>query len=346
MESKNVMSRLFDVAVVGATGAVGETMMSILEERNFPINNLYAVASSRSAGKKLSFKEKTIVVEDLEKFDFSKVQIGLFSPGASVSKIYAPIAAEAGCIVIDNTSYFRYQDDIPLVVPEVNPQDIALYKNHNIIANPNCSTIQMLVALKPIYDAVGIERINVATYQAVSGTGKNAIEELAMQTANLLNGKPIEPKVYPKQIAFNVLPHIDVFLENGYTKEEMKMVWETRKILGDDSIMVNPTAVRVPVFYGHSEAVHIETKEKITTDQALSLFEKAQGITLMDRREDGGYPMAVPEAAGHDPVYVGRVREDISHPRGLNMWVVADNIRKGAALNSIQIAEVLVKEYI
>ncbi|MDD2814846.1 MAG: aspartate-semialdehyde dehydrogenase [Thiotrichaceae bacterium] len=340
------MSRLFDVAVVGATGAVGETMMSILEERNFPIRNLYALASSRSAGTKLQFKGKTIVVEDLETFDFSKAQIGLFSPGASVSAIYAPKAGAAGCIVVDNTSQFRQDEDIPLVVPEVNPHAIAQYKNRNIIANPNCSTIQMLVALKPIHDAVGITRINVATYQSVSGTGKEAIEELANQTAQLLNAKPITAEVYPKQIAFNVLPHIDVFMENGYTKEEMKMVWETHKIMEDTSIQVNPTAARVPVFFGHSEAIHIETRDKITAEQARELLAKAPGIVVLDERKAGGYPTAVTEAAGKDPVYVGRIREDISHPRGLDMWVVSDNIRKGAALNSIQIAEILIKDYI
>lgn len=340
------MSRLFDVAVVGATGAVGETMISILEERNFPVDNLYPLASHRSAGQRIEFKGKYLVVGELEKFDFSKVQIGLFSPGASVSAIHAPRAGEAGCVVVDNTSQFRQDKDIPLVVPEVNPNAIAQYKSRNIIANPNCSTIQMLVALKPIYDAVGIERINVATYQAVSGTGKNAIEELASQTAALLNAKPITPKVYPKQIAFNVLPHIDKFMENGYTKEEMKMVWETKKIFEDDSILVNPTTVRVPVFYGHSEAVHIETREKISVEQARELLKNAPGVVLMDERHDGGYPTAVTEAVDKDPVFVGRIREDISHPRGLNLWVVSDNIRKGAALNSIQIAEILVKDYL
>ncbi|HSM26829.1 MAG TPA: aspartate-semialdehyde dehydrogenase, partial [Thioalkalivibrio sp.] len=268
------------------------------------------------------------------------------SPGASVSAEYAPRAAAAGCVVIDNTSQFRYEDDIPLVVPEVNPAAVAQYTNRGIIANPNCSTIQMLVALKPIQDAVGIERINVATYQAVSGTGKDAIEELAQQTAALLNGKPVECKVYPKQIAFNVLPHIDVFMENGYTKEEMKMVWETRKILEDDSIMVNPTTVRVPVFYGHSEAVHIETREKITAEAARQLLAQAPGVEVLDTRSPGGYPTAVTESSGRDGVFVGRIREDISHPRGLNMWVVSDNVRKGAALNTIQIAELLIREYL
>ncbi len=335
----------YDVAVVGATGAVGETIMRVLEARKFPVRNLYPLASSRSAGKKVEFNGSWVEVQDLETFDFSSVQIGLFSPGASVSKVYAPKAAEAGCVVVDNTSQFRYEDDIPLVVPEVNPHAVAAYKNRGIIANPNCSTIQMLVALKPIYDAVGIERINVATYQAVSGSGKEAIEELATQTANLLNLKPIETKVYPKQIAFNCIPQIDVFMDNGYTKEEMKMVWETKKIMEDDSIVVNPTAVRVPVFYGHSEAVHIETKEKITAAQARALLAKAPGIVLMDERQDGGYPTAI-DAADTDPVYVGRIREDISHPRGLNLWVVADNVRKGAATNTVQIAELLIEKYL
>jgi len=340
------MSKKVNIAVVGATGAVGESMLSILVERDFPVNDVHAVASSRSAGSKIEFKGRKLLVEDLETFDFKGIQVGLFSPGAAVSKIYAPKAAAAGCVVIDNTSQFRYDDDIPLVVPEVNPQDIALYKNHGIIANPNCSTIQMLVALKPIYDAVGIARINVCTYQSVSGTGKEAIQELAQQTAAILNGKPVEKAVYPKQIAFNVLPHIDVFQDNGYTKEEMKMVWETQKIMGDDSILVNATTARVPVFYGHSEAVHIETRRKITAAEARKLLEKMPGVVVVDERTDGGYPTAVTEAAGRDPVYVGRIREDISHPLGLNLWVVSDNVRKGAALNSVQIAEILVKSYL
>ena len=340
------MSKTYNVAVLGATGAVGEAMLSILEERDFPVGEVYALASSRSAGTCLEFKGGALRVQDVAEFDFSKAHIGLFSAGASVSARWAPVAAAAGCVVVDNTSCFRYEDDIPLVVPEVNPEAIARYKNRGIIANPNCSTIQMLVALKPIYDAVGIERINVCTYQAVSGTGKKAIDELASQTANLLNGKPTKAEVYPKQIAFNVLPHIDVFLDNGYTKEEMKMVWETRKIMGDDSIQVNPTTARVPVFYGHSEAVHIETRRKITAEQARNILSRAPGIMVIDEHRPGGYPTAVTEAAGHDPVFVGRIREDISHPRGLNLWVVSDNVRKGAALNSVQIAEELVKSHI
>ncbi|MBM68549.1 MAG: aspartate-semialdehyde dehydrogenase [Haliea sp.] len=340
------MSKQYDVAVVGATGAVGETMMSILEERDFPVGTLYPLASARSAGKTVTFRGKSVRVTDLAEFDFSQVQIGLFSAGGSISEEFAPKAAAAGCIVIDNTSHFRRDADIPLVVPEVNLPALAGYTQRNIIANPNCSTIQMLVALKPIYDAVGIERINVCTYQAVSGTGKEAIEELAGQTARLLNGQSIDCEVYPKQIAFNVLPHIDTFQDNGYTREEMKMVWETQKILGDDSIQVNPTCVRVPVFFGHSEAVHIETREKISAAAARKLLEDFPGITVLDERADGGYPTAVTESAGKDAVFVGRIREDISHPRGLDLWVVSDNVRKGAALNSIQIAEALIRGYI
>lgn len=340
------MSNTYNVAVLGATGAVGETMLSILAERKFPVRNVYALASSRSAGKSVPFGDTSLTVWNVEHFDWTQARIGLFSAGASVSAIYAPKAAAAGCVVIDNTSCFRYDDDIPLVVPEVNPEEISKYKTRGIIANPNCSTIQMVVALKPIHDAAGIQRINVCTYQAVSGTGKKAIEELANQTALLLNGKPAKAEIYPKQIAFNVLPQIDVFMDNGYTKEEMKMVWETRKILGDPEIQVNPTTVRVPVFYGHSESVHIETRRKICAKEAQSLLAKAPGVALLDDRIPGGYPTAVTEAAGCDDVYVGRIREDISHPMGLNLWVVADNIRKGAALNSIQIAERLIRDYL
>ncbi len=339
------MNKKYDVAILGATGAVGEAMLSILEQRNFPVGKLFPLASSRSAGSTVTFRNQEVTVQDVADFDFSQVQIGLFSAGSSVSEKYAPIAAAAGCVVIDNTAQFRYEDDIPLVVPEVNPHAIAQYKNRGIIANPNCSTIQMLVALKPIHDAVGIERINVATYQAVSGTGKEAIEELAEQTRALFNHQEVTTEVYSKRIAFNVLPHIDVFMDNGYTKEEMKMVWETRKIMENETIMVNATAVRVPVFYGHSEAVHIETHKKITADEARALLEKAPGVQVMDRREPGGYPTAI-EATGQDATLVGRIREDISHPRGLNLWVVSDNVRKGAALNSVQIAEILIETYL
>ena len=337
---------MFDVAVVGATGVVGETMLSILEERSFPVGNLYPLASRRSAGSSIRFRGTPHTVGDLDDFDFSRAQIGLFSAGASVSARHAPRAGEAGCVVIDNSSRFRYDSDVPLVVPEVNPHAVADYASRNVIANPNCSTIQMVVALQPLHAAAGIERINVATYQSVSGTGKEAIEELAAQTTALLNGKPAEAAVYPKQIAFNALPHIDVFMDNGYTKEEMKMVWETRKIMEDDSIRVNPTTVRVPVFYGHSEAVHVETREKLGADEAREILAAAPGVVVMDERADGGYPTAVTESAGTDAVFVGRIREDISHPRGLAMWVVSDNLRKGAALNSVQIAEMLAKDHL
>ena len=331
-----------NVAIAGATGAVGGALIEILEEREFPVDRLHLLASERSSGKRLQFRGKSVPVQRLDEFDFSQTGIGLFSAGGTLSEEFAPKAAAAGCVVIDNTSAFRYCEDVPLIVPEVNPHRIGEYAVRNIIANPNCSTIQMVVALKPIHDAVGIERINVATYQAVSGAGGGGLRELAGQTANLLNGKPIETDVMPVQIAFNAIPQIDPFQDNGYTKEEMKMVWETRKILEDDAIQVNPTCVRIPVFYGHSEAVHIETREPITAEQATELLAAAPGVIVQDQRVPGGYPTAVGEAVGTDAVYVGRIRQDISHPRGLNLWVVSDNVRKGAALNSVQIAEALV----
>jgi aspartate-semialdehyde dehydrogenase len=340
------MSEQYDVAVVGATGAVGETMIEVLEQRKFPVRELFALASERSAGSTVMFKGRPLRVGPLDGFDFSKVQLALFSAGASISATFAPRAAAAGCVVIDNSSQFRTDPEIPLVVPEVNPAAVAQYTRHNIIANPNCSTIQMLVALKPIYDAVGISRINVATYQSVSGTGKEAIAELAGQTAALLNGNSAVAKVYPKQIAFNVLPHIDEFQDNGYTREEMKMLWETRKIFGDEAILVNATCARVPVFYGHSEAVHIETRDKITAKRATTLLKSAPGVVVLDGRKDGAYPTAVNESTGSDAVFVGRIREDISHPLGLDLWIVSDNVRKGAALNSVQIAEILVKDFL
>jgi aspartate-semialdehyde dehydrogenase len=333
-----------NVAIVGATGAVGEAMLEILEERKFPVNELTLLASARSAGTRLQFDGKSIQVQDLATFDFSNTQIALFSAGGSISAEYAPKAAAAGCVVIDNTSHFRREQNIPLVVPEVNADKISDYVDTNIIANPNCSTIGMLVALKPIYDEVGISRINVATYQAVSGAGKSGVEELASQTARLLNAKPIEQEVFPAQIAFNAIPHIGAFEDNGYTNEEMKMVWETQKIFGDESVQVNPTCVRIPVFYGHSEAVHIETKSPISVERVRELLQAAEGVELIDEREPGGYPTAVGESAGQDPCYVGRVRKDISHPNGISLWVVSDNVRKGAALNSVQIAEVLIKQ--
>lgn len=334
------------VAIVGATGAVGETLLSILAERKFPVARLIALASSRSAGGSVEFNGKTIMVTDLAEFDFAGVDIAFFSAGGSVSKIHAPRATAAGAVVIDNTSEFRYHDDIPLVVSEVNPEALAGYTRRGIVANPNCSTMQMMVALAPIHRAVGISRINVATYQSVSGAGRSGGEELGRQTAAMLNFQSFEPDRFPVQIAFNLIPQIDVFEDNGYTREEMKMVWETRKILGDDRIAVNPTAVRVPVFFGHAEAIHVETREKLSAAQARTLLEAAPGVVVVDSREAGGYPTPVTHAAGTDATYVGRIREDISHPCGLNLWVVSDNIRKGAALNAVQIAELLVRSYI
>jgi len=337
----------YKVAMVGATGAVGETLLGILAERDFPVGELVPLASERSAGEKISFGGKQVTVRNLADYDFEGVDIAFFSAGGSVSREHAPRAAAAGAVVIDNTSEFRYQDDIPLVVAEVNPHAIADYTARGIIANPNCSTMQMLVALAPIHRAVGIERINVATYQSVSGAGRSGMEELGRETAALLSFQDVEPgKKFPKQIAFNVIPHIDEFQPNGYTKEEMKMVWETHKILEDDSIAVNPTAVRVPVFYGHAEAVHVETRDRIGADEARALLEQAEGVVVMDERKPGGYPTPVGDAAGKDPVFVGRIREDISHERGLDMWIVADNIRKGAALNAVQIAERLIEDYL
>ena len=332
------MSIELNVAIVGVTGAVGETFLTVLEERQLPIRNLYPLASSRSVGKTITFNKQQFDVLDLAEFDFSQADIALFSAGGAVSKEYAPKAAAAGCIVIDNSSCFRYEDDIPLVVPEVNPHRIADYRNRNIIANPNCSTIQMVVALKPLYDAAGISRINVATYQSVSGTGKKAISELISQVGDLLNGRPGKVGVYPQQIAFNAIPHIDQFEDNGYTREEMKMVWETRKIMEDAEILVNPTAVRVPVIYGHSEAIHVELKRPMSATESRALLSKAPGVQVVDNPAKAIYPTVLKNAVGHDDVFVGRIREDLSHPNGLNLWVVADNIRKGAASNAVQIA--------
>lgn len=336
----------FDIAVVGATGAVGTMMLSVLAERDFPVGQVYPLASARSHGKTVFFKEKPLMVEDVAQFDFSKTAIALFSAGSEVSAEYAVKAAKAGCIVVDNTSCFRYEPNIPLVIAEVNPEALEHYAQSNIIANPNCSTMQMLVVLKPLHDVAGIQRINVATYQSVSGTGQRAINELLTQTRQILAGETASPEVYPCQIAFNVLPHIDSFEGNGYTREEMKMVWETQKILGDETILVNPTAVRVPVLYGHAEAVHIETRLKLMANEAKEILAKAPGVKVIDDPMLGIYPTPVTHAAGQDPVFVGRIREDISHPNGLNLWIVADNIRKGAALNAVQIAEILVERYL
>jgi aspartate-semialdehyde dehydrogenase len=335
--------RKFKVAVVGATGAVGEVMLAILAERKFPLSEVVPLASERSAGGTVKFGNRDLTVRNLDTYDFAGTDFGFFSAGSSVSKVHAPRAAAAGCVVVDNTSQFRYDADVPLVVSEVNPHQIA-NRPRGIIANPNCSTMQMLVALAPIHRAVGIVRINVATYQSVSGAGRYGLEELGRQTAAMLNFKDPAPKKFPVQIAFNLIPHIDDFQDNGYTKEEMKVVWETRKILEDESIQVNPTAVRVPVFYGHSEAVHIETREKISAERVRELLSNAPGVVVVDERVPGGYPTPVTHAAGKDPVFVGRIREDISHPRGIDLWVVSDNIRKGAALNAIQIGELLAAE--
>ncbi|MCY4182131.1 MAG: aspartate-semialdehyde dehydrogenase [Gammaproteobacteria bacterium] len=335
-----------NIAIVGATGAVGECLLEILAERRFPVGRIHALASERSAGKTVLFGNKPVAVENLADFDFSQVEIGLFSAGGAISAEYAPKAAEAGCVVVDNTSHFRNDADVPLVVTEVNPSCIADFRNRYIIANPNCSTMQMVVALKPIHDAAGISRISVATYQAVSGAGASAVAELAGQTAELLNGRPAEAKVFPGQIAFNALPHIDRFMDNGYTREEMKMHWETRKILADDRITVSATCVRIPVFYGHSEAVQIETRQPISAAQARALLLDAPGVRVIDELEANGYPTPVEHAAGADPVFVGRIRDDFSLENGINLWIVADNIRKGAALNTVQIAEILLAEYL
>ena len=330
----------YNVAIIGATGAVGEVFLSLLKERDFPLGTLHAVASERSAGEHVLFGNKTITVEDVEAFDFAGVDYAFFSAGRAVSEQHAPRAAKAGCIVIDNTSQFRYDPDVPLIVPEVNAQLLADELPKGIIANPNCSTIQMVVALHPIYEAVGIKRVNVATYQAVSGAGNQAISELARQTADLLNGQSAQVECFSQQIAFNVIPQIDVFEDNGYTREEMKMVLETRKIFDDTAICVNPTAVRVPTFYGHCEAVHIETDQYISVEDAKSLLDGAPGIQLLSEE----YPTPVTHAANQDGVFVGRLRKDISHEHGLNMWVVSDNVRKGAALNAVQIAELMIRK--
>ena len=337
------MSKQFKVAVVGATGAVGETMLSILAEREFPASEVIALASERSAGSLVKYGNDDIVVQDLATFDPAGIDIALFSAGGGISKEYGPKFAAAGAVVIDNSSTFRYDDDVPLVVSEVNPEQ-AGNRPRGIIANPNCSTMQLMVALKPLHDAAKIERINIATYQSASGAGRSGMEELGRQTAELLNFQDIKPSKFQVQIAFNLIPQIDDFQPNGFTKEEMKLVWETRKILGDEAIGVNPTVVRVPVFYGHSEAVHIETRDKLSAEQARELLERAPGVVVVDERVAGGYPTTVTHASGSDAVYVGRIREDLSHPRGLDLWVVSDNIRKGAALNAVQIAELVASE--
>ncbi len=336
--------RSYNIAIAGATGVVGREILRILEERSFPVGEIRLLASERSAGEKLSFRGREIPVGLLEEETFEGMDIGLFSPGAKVSARYAPVAARADCVVIDNTSQFRMDPEVPLVVPEVNPDAIASYRNKNIIANPNCSTIQMVVALKPIHDRFRVKRVVVSTYQSVSGAGRDAMEELSAQVRQLFNMKPVEKKVFPHQIAFNCIPHIDTFLDNGYTKEEMKMVNETKKILGDDSIKVTATTVRVPVFVGHAESINIETERAVSPEEVRDLLEDAPGVTVVDEPERNEYPMQV-DCAERDDVFVGRIRSDDTVENGINMWVVSDNLRKGAALNAVQIAELLVREY-
>lgn len=337
--------RKFNVAVAGATGAVGNVMIKCLEERNFPVANLKLLASKRSAGKKLRFKGDEIEVQEMTKDSFKDVDIALFSAGGGTSLEYAPIAAASGAVVVDNSSAWRMDPDVPLVVPEANPHAVAGYKNKGIIANPNCSTIQMMVALAPIHRKFGIKRIVVSTYQAVSGSGKKAIDELLDQTRAKINFINYDKKVYPHDISFNCLPHIDVFQDNGYTKEEMKMVNETRKILEDDKIGVTATAVRVPVYYGHSESVNIETKEYVSAKEVQEILKSSYGIKIVDNPSENVYPLAI-DAAGKDSTFVGRIRQDESIDNGINMWVVADNIRKGAATNTVQIAELLIDSYL
>ncbi len=339
------MSREFNVAVVGATGAVGRTMVRVLEERAFPVKDLRLLASERSVGKKIPFKGEDISVEKLDEDSFSGIDIALFSAGAERSRVYGPIAAEAGAVVVDNSSAWRMDPDIPLVVPEVNPHAIADYRKRGIIANPNCSTIQMVVVLNPLHKEAGIKRVVVSTYQAVSGSGQKAIDELKSQIHAWENSLPIENSVYPHQIAFNCLPHIDVFLENGYTKEEMKMVNETRKIMEVPDMRLSATTVRVPVFFGHSEAVNIEFNNAISPEKARSILADSPGVEVLDDPEKNVYPLAI-DAQGQDQTFVGRIRQDSSVEHGLDLWVVADNIRKGAATNAVQIAEVLIKDYI
>ena len=338
------MDRQFAVAVVGATGLVGEMMINVLEERAFPVAQLFPLASNRSLGHNVSFRGHSYPVSELEGFDFSQCDFAFFSAGAAVSREHVPRAAAAGCIVIDNTSEFRYEESVPLVVPEVNPQALDGFGKSGIVANPNCSTIQLVVALKPLHDEAHLERIEVATYQSVSGAGREAVEELARQSIAALSGKgPAQTHGGAKPIAFNCVPHIDAFQDNGYTREEMKIVWETRKILSEPQLRVNATAVRVPVFYGHSAVVHIDTTRPLSALRARELLGNAPGVTVLDERRPGGYPTATTEAANRDTVYVGRIREDLAPDRGLNLWIVADNIRKGAATNSVQIAEALVR---
>jgi len=339
------MAKKYDIAVLGVTSEVGEALLELLVERKFPVGTLYPLASSWGAGETLDFRGKELPILDVDGFDFSRVQLAFFAADEAVAATYAPKAAAAGCIVIDHSEHFRYEPDVPLVIPEVNPGALSQCRERNIVASPDGVVIQMLTALKPIYDAVGITRINVATYQAVAASGRSAVEELAQQTRALFSQQETEAEIYPKRIAFNVLPQIGAFQDNGYTREEMKLVWETRKILEDETIAINPTAVRVPVFHGDAAAVHIETRDKIGADAALALLQAAPGVVVLDEREPGGYPTSL-DAVGEEAVYVGRIREDISHSHGLDLWLVQDYLRKGSALNGVQIAEILIAEYL
>ncbi len=335
----------YNVAVVGATGAVGEQMREVLEEREFPVGELRLLASERSAGQFLPFRQKQLRVQILKEDSFKDSDIALFSAGGSVSDNFAPIAVDSGAVVVDNTARFRMEPDVPLVVPEVNAKEIAAYKTRGVIANPNCSTIQMVVALKPLHDAARIKRVIVSTYQSVSGAGRKAMEELSQQVSALYNGKELEMKKFPHQIAFNCIPHIDAFVDGGYTKEELKMINETRKILGEPSLRVTATTVRVPVFCGHSESINLETEKKLTAADVRAILREAPGIVVADEPENNVYPTPI-DATGKDAIYVGRIREDDSVPNGINLWVVADNLRKGAALNAVQIAEILIRDYL
>lgn len=339
------MSRKYRVAVAGVTTLVGESVLALLAERTFPLLELFALDLRQNALGRAEFNDSYLRVRDIAAFDFAQTDLAFFCGDESLAAEHAPRAAAAGCVVIDDSAQFRLDKDVPLVVPEVNADTLAHFRERRIIANPNTCVTLMSVALKPLHDAAGIERINVCTYQAVSGSGRTAVDELGNQAAAIFNMKPVTHRVYPKQIAFNVLPQIGEFADNGYTREEMKMLWEARKVLGAPDLQVNATTVRVPVFYGHSLAVHVETRDKLSAKEARGLLKKAPGVKLVDVHKTGGYPTPVTEGAGHDAVYVGRLREDISHPRGLNLWIVADNVRKGAALNGIQIAEILVKDH-
>jgi len=340
-----VKKEKYNVAVVGATGAVGEQMREVLEEREFPVGELRLLASERSAGQFLPFRQKQLRVQILKEDSFKDSDIALFSAGGSVSDNFAPIAVDSGAVVVDNTARFRMEPDVPLVVPEVNAKEIAAYKTRGVIANPNCSTIQMVVALKPLHDAARIKRVIVSTYQSVSGAGRKAMEELSQQVSALYNGKELEMKKFPHQIAFNCIPHIDAFVDGGYTKEELKMINETRKILGEPSLRVTATTVRVPVFCGHSESINVETEKRLTAADVRAILREAPGIVVADEPENNVYPTPI-DATGKDAIYVGRIREDDSVPNGINLWVVADNLRKGAALNAVQIAEILIRDYL